>query len=167
MKESLTFAISNFINMGKVFLSFFLLLVLAYSCDSTDSTAKQPPPNVDKDSANFTTVKWIDSAINFGTVTKGEKVHIKYTCMNTGKKPLFIYYVRPGCGCTVADYTKAAIPPGGKGEVNADFDSNHGSAGQVRKTITVQTNTFNPSPHLMFYGTVTAPPTADTTKKSS
>jgi hypothetical protein len=70
---------------------------------------------------NFTTVKWNDTAINFGTVTRGEKVHIKYICTNTGNKPLFIYYVRPGCGCTVADYTKAAIMPGKTGEVNAEF----------------------------------------------
>jgi hypothetical protein len=97
-------------------------------------------------------------------VAKGEKVHVTYKCKNVGSKPMFIYYVRPGCGCTVADYTKAAIPPNGIGEVNAEYDSNHGIVGEVRKSITVQTNTTNASPMLIFHGTVTAQ--TDTTKKS-
>lgn len=146
-----------------------LLLSIFFSCSGNDSgTAQQLPPDVAKDSANFTTIQWNDSLVDFGSVVKGQKVHIQYKCKNTGNKPLFLYYVHPGCGCTVADYTKAAIPPGGTGEVNAEFDSNHGNPGQVRKSITVQTNTFNPSPRLMFTGTVLAAETkADSTKKGS
>lgn len=144
-------------------------LIAIYSCNDNSGEAQAPPANVGTDSLNFTTVQWLDSAVNFGTVTKGEKVHVKYRCKNVGSKPMFIYYVRPGCGCTVADYTKAAIPPGGIGEVTAEFDSNHGVPGEVRKTITVQTNTFNASPHLSFYGTVkpNEQTPADSTKKSS
>lgn len=157
--------------MNRLFL-FFLLPAISFlgACNSSGSTPEAQPLDVGKDSANFTSVQWMDSLINFGTVTKGEKVHVVYKCKNTGTKPLFIYYVRPGCGCTVADYTKAAIPPGGTGEVNAEFDSNHGTAGEVRKTITVQTNTINPSPHLVFTGTVNAPPETkgkDSAQKSS
>src|SRR3954470_21098177 len=122
-----------------LFFSVFLLSVLC-ACNGDNNANAGPPPNVRTDSANFTQAQWGDSVINFGTVAKGEKVHIKYVCKNIGEKPLFIYYVRPGCGCTVADYTKAAIPPGGTGEINAEFDSNHGIAGQVRKTIFVETN---------------------------
>lgn len=158
--------------MKKNFLIFpVLLLVAFYSCNSSASEQQQAPPaNVDKDSANFTSVKWSDTAINFGTVVKGEKVHIKYTCTNTGDKPLFIYYVRPGCGCTVADYTKAAIMPGKTGEINAEFDSNRGSVGEVHKSINVQTNTTPASPRLTFTGTVKPAAGADSTssaKKSS
>ena len=144
-----------------------LLLSLLYACSDGNSNAATAPANVGKDSVNFTQVKWLDTAVNFGTVTKGEKVHITFKCKNIGSKPLFIYYVRPGCGCTVADYTKAAIAPGGTGEVNAEFDSNHGNPGTVRKTISVQTNTTNASPILIFTGTVNAPPAADSTKKGA
>jgi hypothetical protein len=145
-----------------------LLLIVFYSCNSGDAIAKEAPADVATDSANFTTVKWNDTAVNFGTVVKGEKVHIKYTCTNTGSKPLFIYSVRPGCGCTVADYTKAAIMPGKTGEVNADFDSNHGNPGEVHKSITVQTNTLNASPRLTFTGTVSpAAESKDTSAKKS
>jgi len=154
--------------MNKVLLIFSSLLLCLAACNSTDTSAKTSakatPADIARDSANYTQVEWLDSTVNFGTVTKGEKVHIKFRCKNVGSKPLFLYYVRPGCGCTVADYTKEAIVPGGTGEVNAEFDSNHGSAGQVRKTITVKTNTTNPSPYLIFTGTVTQP---DSTKKGS
>jgi hypothetical protein len=152
------------------YILFFLVLLLSilYACNNGDSANAAPPANVATDSSNFTQVQWLDSAVNFGITTKGEKVHIKYTCKNIGSKPLFIYYVRPGCGCTVANYTKAAIPPGGAGEINAEFDSNHGTTGQVRKTISVQTNTTNPSPRLIFFGTVKDnKQSADSTKKTS
>jgi len=155
--------------MNKLVLFSVLLFSALYACNlDNNANASSPPPNVRTDSANFTQVQWRDSVIDFGTVTKGEKVHIKYTCKNIGDKPLFIYYVRPGCGCTVADYTKAAIPPGSTGEINAEFDSNHGIAGQVRKTISVETNTTNASPRLIFFGTVKDNKQAgDTTKKTS
>ena len=153
--------------MKRVLLFFpIVLLAIIYSCNSAETT-QNPPPDVDKDSANFTTVKWNDTAINFGSVTKGEKVHIKYVCTNTGDKPLFIYYVHPGCGCTVADYTKAAIMPGKTGEVDAEFDSNHGSAGEVHKSIMVRTNTTNATPKLTFTGMVNPAPGTDTTTKKS
>lgn len=152
--------------MNKIILSSAILLLLFSACSSNTSNVAALPENVGKDSANFTSVLWIDSIVNFGTVTKGQKVHITYKCKNVGNKPLFIYSVRPGCGCTVADYTKAAIAPGGTGEVNAEFDSNHGVPGEVRKSITVQTNTINPSPLLIFTGTVTqSEKSADTSKK--
>lgn len=153
-------------SMNKIILSSAILLILFSACSSNTSNVAAQSENVGKDSANFTSVLWIDSIVNFGTVTKGQKVHITYKCKNVGNKPLFIYSVRPGCGCTVADYTKAAIAPGGTGEVNAEFDSNHGVPGEVRKSITVQTNTVNPSPLLIFTGTVTQPETsADSSKK--
>jgi hypothetical protein len=153
--------------MKRYFLFFAVLVLISmYACNNTNDASIQPQ-DVARDSANFTQVQWLDTAINFGVVTKGEKVHITYKCKNIGSKPMFIYYVRPGCGCTVADYTKAAIAPGSMGEVNAEYDSNHGIAGEVRKFITVQTNTTNASPRLIFFGTVKPPSAtaADSTKK--
>ena len=68
------------------------------------------------DSVNFTTVKWEDSIMNFGSIANGEKIQIKFRCLNTGDKPLIITNARPGCGCTVADYTKEPILPGKEGD---------------------------------------------------
>jgi len=97
------------------------------------------------DTANYTTIQWVDSTTkNFGEVNHGEKVKIVFTFMNTGNKPLFLAEVKPSCGCTLADYTKGAVAPGKTGEVVAEYDSNHGSAGQqIRKTISVTANAKN------------------------
>lgn len=123
------------------------------------------PNDVLSDSSKFTTIEWLDTLVNFGTINAGESAHIKFRCKNTGDKPLYIASVHPSCGCTVADYTKSAIPPGGMGEVNAVFDSERAPSPIVRKTIEVNTNTSNPSPYLVFTGEVKNPPEGkDSTK---
>lgn len=94
-----------------------------------------------KDTANYTTVQWIDSLVNFGTLTMGEKTKIKFRFKNTGDKPLVIADVRPGCGCTVADYTKEPVLPGAEGLVTAAFDTNRAHPGVVRKNMMVTANT--------------------------
>lgn len=132
-------------------LSISTIFVLA-SCSNASESATTK--NLMTDSANYTTVKWVDSVINFGEHIRGEEVEIKYVCENTGSKPLFIISARPSCGCTVADYTEQAIAPGKTGEILAIYDSNQGAPGEVRKTISVVTNTINPSPKLVFFGTI-------------
>ncbi|WP_191967880.1 DUF1573 domain-containing protein [Rhizosphaericola mali] len=110
---------------------------------------------VEKDTANYTLIKYIDSVKNFGTVKKGTQVKLKYTFQNVGVNPLYVINVQPSCGCTVADFTKGAILPGKIGEINASFDSNHGSTGSVRKSLIVTTNTTNdPNFVLAFIGNV-------------
>jgi Protein of unknown function (DUF1573) len=92
------------------------------------------------DSANFTTIQWIDSIKNFGKIPEGPKLDIVYRFKNTGNKPLVIADVRPGCGCTVADKPTKPIMPGNEGEIKAQFES-QGHPGMNNKSITVQTNT--------------------------
>jgi len=107
-----------------------------------------------EDSANYTTSLWADSLQNFGTVEKGKQVKIVFHVKNTGSHPLFITSASPSCGCTVADFTRSAIPVGGTGEVNANFDSNHGAAGDIHKSIYVVTNTDPSRTKLVFEGKV-------------
>ncbi len=130
-----------------------MFLFFCISCN-TNSAANTAHSNTLNDSANFTQVLWKDSLVNFGTVKQGEKIHILFHCKNTGTKPLYIVSVQPSCGCTVASYTKEAIAAGGEGTVDAVFDSGHSNTPDVRKVITVTTNTLNPSPALVFTGTV-------------
>ncbi len=112
------------------------------------------------DTSGYTTASFPDSMQNFGTVIKGKQVKIVFNVQNTGTRPLLIASAKPSCGCTVADFTKAPIEPGKSGEINASFDSNHGSPGQIRKTITVVTNTSPQHNMLVFTGEVKADSTA-------
>ena len=91
-------------------------------------------PEEKKDTANFTTMQWIDSARDYGKVAEGQKLEVLFRFKNTGSKPLVIESVHPGCGCTVADPPKEPIAPGAEGEIKGSFDSN-GKSGQQHKTI--------------------------------
>ena len=139
-------------------LSFLTLLIVmaASSCQSNGATGSRSADslNMMKDSANYTLASFPDSMQNFGTVIKGKQVKLVFHVLNTGTKPLLIASARPSCGCTVADFTKSAIEPGKQGEITASFDSNHGMSGQVRKTITVVTNTSPVHNTLIFTGEV-------------
>lgn len=74
-------------------------------------------------SGPLTTLALSESAFAFGKVKKGEQVEHIYEVTNTGTNPLIISQVKPGCGCTVPDYTKDPILPGQKGKITLKFDS--------------------------------------------
>src|SRR5215212_7313140 len=94
---------------------YLLIVVLFASCGSADK-----PGNSDADrsqaSKQTTTIQWLDSVRNFGRITEGQKLAVSFRFKNTGKNPLVIESVHPACGCTVADYPKEPIAPGGEGE---------------------------------------------------
>lgn len=142
--------------MFKKFLIIVSCGLIFFSCQqSANSTADVA--SVMKDSANFTTIKWQDSGIDFGTKKMGEVVSIIFNCTNTGNKPLYLFDVRPGCGCTLVNYTKQAIAPGDQGKIEAKFDTNKSHPGTINKTVYVRSNTLNNTlPHLHFSGTVIA-----------
>ncbi|MFM9911717.1 MAG: DUF1573 domain-containing protein [Chitinophagaceae bacterium] len=114
------------------------------------------PPVKETDPSNFTSMVWIDSSKSMGAITQGEVLKISYRFKNTGTKPLIIESVKPGCGCTIADYPKQPISPGQEGEVKAEFDS-HGKEGMQNKNISVTANTSVHNYTLVFDVTVNKP----------
>lgn len=107
------------------------------------------------DTANFTSLQWKDSIINFGTIKQNQQIEITFYCTNTGTKPLYIIKVQPGCGCTTGDYTKEPIKPGEQGWVKAIFNSTN-QLPEVHKSILVYCNTKPNTEHkLLFEGSIT------------
>jgi hypothetical protein len=140
--------------MKNLFFGLIITLTLV-SCSDNDAKLDAQAKKATSDTLNYTTIQWLDTLINFGTVKQGEKVTVKFRCLNTGKKPLMLTYVRPGCGCTVAEYTKEAILPGKEGYVMANFDSKK-FCDVVNKTIMAASNTTNDKDrNLKFTGTIT------------
>lgn len=141
--------------MNRLILFSFAALLLASCLNTTDKEKNKgtiDPASVvlpAKDSSNFTTIQWLDSSKSLGTIESGQVLKINYRFRNSGTKPLVITNVQPGCGCTVADYPKAPIAPGGEGEILASFDSK-GKEGQQKKNITVYANTANEIHTLWF-----------------
>lgn len=76
----------------------------------------------------------------FGEIISGEKVTYTFKFKNVGNGPLVINSANATCGCTVPEYTKDPVPPGGEGSVAVTFDS-EGKTGMNSKTVTLIANT--------------------------
>jgi hypothetical protein len=97
---------------------------------------------------------WKSESIDLGEIPQGTPKVIEYEFKNTSAKPVLITNVKPGCGCTNADYTKDSIAPGKTGYVKATF--NAANPGQFTKTVTVTTSAEETPKVLTFKGTVVA-----------
>lgn len=132
---------------NKYYLPLFAIVfasVLFCACNNGNANIKKYDHDaIANDSANYTSIQWIDSAKNFGTTKYGDKVNIEYTFKNIGNKPLYLLNVQPTCGCTIADYTRSAVMPDKEGYVKAVYDSHHGEPGRIQKSIIVTSNTTN------------------------
>ncbi len=143
------------------FLCFASIAFFSVSCEN-ETRVQLNAAEAAADSTNYTTVQWLDSIVSFGSINMGETIQVKFRCKNTGDKPLVITNAKPGCGCTVADYTKEPIAPGKEGVVTAAFDSKKAHGGTVEKSIIVTTNTSNGKEHyLKFTGEVKGAPSND------
>lgn len=73
----------------------------------------------------LTTIALSEAQFDFGKIKKGDHKEHTYEITNMGENPLIISQVKPGCGCTVPDYTKEPILPGKKGQITLKFDSSN------------------------------------------
>ncbi|MDC8105546.1 DUF1573 domain-containing protein [Chryseobacterium sp. PTM-20240506] len=96
---------------------------------ATPAQSNQPSTSLALSESNF----------DFGNIKKGDKVEHVYEVTNTGKNPLVISEVKPGCGCTAPDFTKEPILPGKKGKITLHFDSSSFD-GNVQKYADVYAN---------------------------
>ena len=117
--------------------------------DSVSSEAQAPTQDAtlvtaddrasEAQSKPLTTVALSESSFEFGKIKKGDHKEHTYEITNTGKNPLIISQVKPGCGCTVPDYTKDPIMPGKKGKITLKFDSSNFD-GLVNKQAEIYSN---------------------------
>jgi hypothetical protein len=121
-------------------LSAFAIVLGLIGCQHQEKQAV-PGNAALRDSANFTTIEWLDSTSReFGTISEGQKLEVSFRFRNSGEKPLVIASVRPSCGCTVAEQPSEAILPGMVGVIRAVFDSDK-HVGPNHKSLLVEANT--------------------------
>ena len=101
-------------------------------------------------------IKFENTTYDFGKIKEeGGKVTGKFVFTNVGNEPLELTNVRPGCGCTAANYTKGAIAPGEKGYIEATYNP-YNRPGAFNKNIRVTTNEpkfledEKATPHMIF-----------------
>jgi hypothetical protein len=97
-------------------------------------------------------IEWQNTTVDFGKIPVNKPVIAVFTFKNPGMIPLIITEVKSSCGCTIADYTKNPVSPGGQGKITATYDAK--LTGYFSKTITVYSNTEEGSIELYLKGEV-------------
>ena len=90
---------------------------------------------------NAARIEFEEEVFDFGNITEGDIVEHVFKFKNTGKNPLIINHAKGSCGCTVPEWPREPIIPGGEGEIKVKFNSK-GKSGEQDKTITVAANTI-------------------------
>jgi hypothetical protein len=105
-------------------------------------------------------IKFDQDTFNFGTVMEGERVSHAFTFTNTGKNALVISKAIGSCGCTVPEWPKEPIAPGGKGKIDVVFNSER-RVGKASKDVTVYANTEPATSKVTLKGFVKADPSEE------
>jgi hypothetical protein len=130
--------------MKKALIVLISVAVIA-GCNNPDKKAPISASSAEnlalKDSANFTTMQWLDSTHrDLGKVKEGEQVEVSFRFKNAGSKPLVITNVRASCGCTIPETPKEPFAAGAEGFIKAKFNST-GRSGLNHKQVYVTANT--------------------------
>src|SRR3954471_618731 len=145
-------------NMRFTYLLSAFLILFAAACqqgsgknsDVITAPSKTGILPVATDTTQFTTIQWLETTKDFGKINEGQKVEVAFRFKNTGDKPLVIYKVQPGCGCTVAETPEKPIAPGEEGVIKGAFDSK-GRSGTQHKSLFVQANTKGTQSHELVF----------------
>ena len=126
---------------------FVLFAAGIFACQTSDektvnALTQEQKDKAARDSANFTSIEWLDSTFrDLGKVKEGQVVEVSYRFRNSGEKNLVIANVSASCGCTVPEKPEKPYAPGEEGVIRAKFDSKGRPAGETRKDVYVTANT--------------------------
>ncbi|MEE4177038.1 MAG: DUF1573 domain-containing protein [Bacteroides sp.] len=124
------------------FLIVALMAGLTFSCKRGESTSVAQAVETTSPASGETkapAVTFEKTEYDFGKIFSGEKVTYSFSFTNTGDGPLIIVNTRSGCGCTVGDYPREPIPPGGEARIKVSFNS-AGRKGFQSESVRVVTN---------------------------
>ena len=124
-----------------------LFLALSVLCLSTGAFAQKKADDV---------AKFVMETIDQGKLKQNSPEEAKFIVTNITKEPLIIEQASPTCGCTMGDYTKTPIPPGGSGFISAKF--NAANPGHFEKHLTVKFAGVDEMKSITIKGDVLAEP---------
>ena len=105
----------------------------------------------------FPVIQFEQTVIDFGTFSQDTPIQkCTFKFKNVGDAKLVINYVHPSCGCTVADFPKDFISPGGTGEITVTYDATNKMPGKFRKSIQIYTNCEEEYMRIYIQGNMTA-----------
>ncbi len=133
----------------KQVIAFIFAVIFLMACKSSDKKATstdlskqnslventETPP----DTANFTSILWLDSTyVDLGKQKEGKEIEISFRFKNTGTKNLVIENVTAQCGCTVPEKPEKPFAPGEEGVIKAKY--NGSGHDETRKQVYVKAN---------------------------
>jgi len=139
--------------MKKIALLFTTLTLGALSYVNAQETATPANPNA----ANF---KFEEEIHDYGTINQGANGAYFFKFKNTGKEPLIISNATGSCGCTVPEWPKEPIKPGGESQIKVTYDTKR--IGAFQKTVTLTSNAKEATKVLTIKGNILAPPAEET-----
>jgi hypothetical protein len=117
-----------------------------FSANAQEAEVKAAPnPNA----ADF---KFDEDTHDYGTINHGADGTYFFKFKNVGKEPLIISNARGSCGCTVPEWPKEPIKPGGEGKIKVTYDTKR--QGNFHKTVTITSNAKESNKVLTIKGNV-------------
>lgn len=105
----------------------------------TNGTTTDVPVVTPPDTANFTSIQWLDSTyLDLGEKKEGKEIAISFRFKNTGTKNLVIESVTAQCGCTIPEKPEQPFAPGEEGVIKAKY--NGSGHDETRKQVYVKAN---------------------------
>lgn len=135
--------------------------LLACNGDGVITTDLVNNPNTasgEADTSDLPILIFEEEVYDWGSITQGEKVQYAFKFKNEGKSDMIITSARGSCGCTVPEWPRKPIPPGGEGVIDVVFNS-EGREGKQHKQVTVVANTHPSTSVFAIKGYVVAPNT--------
>jgi hypothetical protein len=103
---------------------YFSSLVIVLLCACSASVTK-----------NDASIKFDKEKYDFGKISYKKEATCTFEFSNPGKTILIINDVKTSCGCTVPEWSKEPIRPGGKGQIKIKYDA--AFPGLFHKTVEV------------------------------
>ena len=128
-----------------------LSLIISFSCDKKSEkeadTQTETPAQTQADTTASkpealpgTTIAFDETEHDFGKINEGQVAEHTFKFKNSGTSPLVVRNATASCGCTIPEWTKDPIQPGGEGKILVKYNSS-GKEGQITKTVSVFANT--------------------------
>lgn len=107
----------------------------------------------------YPVIQFETTSVDLGTFSQDHPVQtaeVKFR--NVGDAKLVINSVSTSCGCTVADYPKDFISPGGEGKIVITYDGSHKFPGPFQRLVRVFSNCKQEVSKIFVVGEMTAMP---------
>jgi len=125
-------------------------------CGQAVAAQLPPTPPSSKSGTPQPKLQVVELTHDLGTLVEGDVVPVSWSLQNNGDADLIIDMTRSSCGCTVVSLPNAdkTIPPGGRIELKAEFNTK-GRRGEQNKHVKIYSNDpRSPKMQVSFTATV-------------